>query len=356
MRPRLLLSCLSGCLAALVACGGDDAPATDAPAVDAPIDSPTDAPPGDGPFVEPTLLSQTGLYSDIGTHTIAGDVTEFAPRWQLWSDGAAKRRWIRLPAGAQIDTSNMDYWSFPQGTQLWKEFSRGGKRIETRLLEKTGTADDVASWYMVSFQWNEAETEATAVPGGVVDDMGVNDIPARSACRQCHGPNRNPAIILGFQALQLDHDAPQGGLDLQTLVDDDWLTVEPTASGNGAFFPLPAGDAIATAVGYLHGNCGGCHNAASDVQNTVPLVLRLSTTDLATWEGTDTYETAVNVTATLGSNGSHVIFGGNLDQSSLYRRMNTTGGVKMPPVGREQIDDTAVTAVAAWITSLPAPP
>ena len=43
----------------------------------------------------PERLSQTGL---------AGEgVRAFEPRFALWSDGAAKRRWIRLPPGTAIN-------------------------------------------------------------------------------------------------------------------------------------------------------------------------------------------------------------------------------------------------------------
>ena len=42
----------------------------------------------------------------------------FLPRWQLWSDEAVKRRWIWLPPGSTIDTTNMDHWKFPVGTKV----------------------------------------------------------------------------------------------------------------------------------------------------------------------------------------------------------------------------------------------
>ncbi len=344
--------------AALVACG-DDGGSTDPDA--APIDAAiVDADPTDAGFVAPTLLSETGLYSDIGTKAIAAGVIEYAPRWELWSDAAVKRRWIQLPAGTQIDTSDMDFWSFPTGTKFWKEFSRGGARIETRLLQKIGTIDDVSSWHMVAFQWDLAETDATAVPGGVVDDTGVNDIPDRAKCRQCHGPTRNPAIVLGFQALQLDHDAPANGLDLAQLVAADTLTVEPTADGNGVFFPFPVETGtpvVLPAVGYLHANCGGCHNHRSEVaMNTVPLQLRLRTesTYRTTWAATPTYSTVVNVPVTLvSSTGSHLVKPMDTAESEIFLRMDTVLGFKMPPVGREQIDPAAVAAVQLWINVLP---
>jgi hypothetical protein len=351
--------------AATAACGDDGGSGTiDAPGADADVDAMTDAA-IDGGFVAPTMLSETGLYSNIGTKTVASDVHEFVPRWQLWSDSAVKRRWIYLPPGSKIDTSNMDFWTFPTGTKMWKEFERGGRRIETRLLQKTGDDDFNASWYMVSFQWDQGETDAMAVPSGYNDENGVNDIPDRSKCRVCHQSSRNPSVILGFQALQLDYNPTEQNLvDLDYLVQQDLLTVEPTGgSATTAYFPLPAESGtpvIEPAVGYLHGNCGGCHNARSEVaMNTVPVEFRLLTAESAraSWAATQTYIKAVNIPATLGSAGSHIVRGGDTAQSAVHTRMDIdTGAIAMPPSNtRETRDTAAITVVDAWINSLPAP-
>ena len=54
--------------------------------------------------VAPQLLSETGLYTGGGTTQIDPRNRPFSPQYPLWSDGAAKRRWIRLPAGAAIES------------------------------------------------------------------------------------------------------------------------------------------------------------------------------------------------------------------------------------------------------------
>ena len=54
-----------------------------------------------------------------------------APTEALWSDGAVKRRFIYLPPGTTIDTTNMDEWVFPVGTKFWKEFSVDGRKLRT---------------------------------------------------------------------------------------------------------------------------------------------------------------------------------------------------------------------------------
>ena len=38
----------------------------------------------------PLLLSQTGLYADIGTDALSEAAVEFEPSYKLWTDGAQK--------------------------------------------------------------------------------------------------------------------------------------------------------------------------------------------------------------------------------------------------------------------------
>ena len=67
-----------------------------------------------------------GLYSDWATKTVASGVRQYDPGLHLWSDGASKTRWIYLPPGTKIDTTDMNEWTFPPGTKIWKEFVVGG--------------------------------------------------------------------------------------------------------------------------------------------------------------------------------------------------------------------------------------
>src|SRR5262245_1808413 len=84
----------------------------------------------------PALLSQTGLYTPGTARAVDPQNLTFSPQYPLWTDGAHKRRWIRLPAGSFIDASQPDAWRFPVGTRLWKEFSFDGKPVETRMIER----------------------------------------------------------------------------------------------------------------------------------------------------------------------------------------------------------------------------
>ena len=136
----------------------------------------------------PDRLSETGVDGP--------DVIAYVPQFELWSDGATKRRWFQLPADQPIDTSAPDSWSFPVGTRVWKEFSRDGVRIETRILSKT--APGVRGWAALSYVWNRDESEAFAEPVGRLRAGGTDhNVPAAGECAACHGGRKQ----LGPRAL-----------------------------------------------------------------------------------------------------------------------------------------------------------
>src|SRR5690242_19885860 len=66
----------------------------------------------------PERLSLTGLYERGASGALSPGVRRYRPRFELWSDGASKQRWILLPPGAQIDTSDQDSWQLPVGTKI----------------------------------------------------------------------------------------------------------------------------------------------------------------------------------------------------------------------------------------------
>ena len=169
----------------------------------------------------PATLAETGLFSDAATETLADGVQAYAPRWELWSDTATKGRWFQLPDGETIDTSDPDGWVFPVGTRAWKEFSRDGVRVETRLMEKVGPGDYDGEWRMVAYVWDDAQSEAMAAPGGAPDASGTDhDVPDANACNACHAGAAD--ILLGISALQLAH--ADGGMTLDSLSADGSLS------------------------------------------------------------------------------------------------------------------------------------
>jgi mono/diheme cytochrome c family protein len=277
-------------------------------------------------------LSETGLYRDIKRGILADGVRAYSPGGVLWADGAAKTRWVYLPPGAQIDTSNMDYWVYPVGTKIWKEFSLDGARLETRLIEKVGAAS--GDWALVAYQWNVTQEDAVAVPGGVPDAGGTDhDIPSESDCHRCH--DGVPDDVLGFTALELSHDG--AGVTLSTLIDEHVLTTPPPA-------PLAVpGDATArTALLYLHANCGQCHSDRSLVGQNTGARFFLPASALGSLQETPTYESAVG---DLGV--SH-----SVASTKIILRMTRRGPGQMPPLATKHVDGAGVADIAAWLTEL----
>lgn len=292
----------------------------------------------------PELLSLTGLYKD-GKETLAEGVRSFVPRFALYSDGATKRRWIYLPPGNQIDTADADYWKFPTGTKLWKEFSRDGTRVETRLLEKLADG----SWLRVAYEWRADQSDAEIVPAGKRNAGGTeHDIPSQGDCNTCHASTRGG--VLGFSAIQLDHE--------ETDVSLDDLNAEGALSEQVTVPVLPGSETEQSVLGYFHVNCGTCHNPTSPVRTRVNMDLRLRMDSLTAVTGTPLYESAVNKPISIQDGqqpaGASVrIAPGAPSASAVFLRLNSRGEkYSMPPLGTEKVDEEGRDLISAWITDL----
>lgn len=350
--------CVGMCLGACSGGGGDGGEPDAAPpdAAWPPDAAIPDAMPIPDASQNPQSLRETGLYSDFDNEVLAPGVREFTPAYELWSDGAVKRRWAYLPPGSQIDTSDMNYWEYPVGTRLWKEFVRDGVRVETRLLYKTRPGEGPASWRYLSFAWNQEQTEAVASLGGVDDALGTDhDVPSQIECLQCHGGM--PDMALGFTAVMLDQD--RGDLSLADLVAAGALSNPPTGAG-APYFPLPGSAEEQAVLGYLHGNCGSCHNPRSELFQSGDAImnLRLFVEQIATVEGSPAFTTAVCAEMQKPlSSADAIVVPGDPESSAMYLRItqrNTED--QMPKIGTELVDTAGVAMVRAWIESIAACP
>ena len=327
MRHALLLLLWTGLLSP--ACGLNDFRVcpTPAPAVQARL---------------PVRLSETGLFVASSNEILAPGVRPYTPRFQLWSDGADKRRFISLPAGTRIDSADMDDWHFPEGTRLWKEFARDGVRVETRLLMKLGPRPE--DWAAMAYLWQPDGQDAHAVPDGVVNARGTtHDVPAAAECAGCHGGRKSR--VLGFSAVQLAEARP--GLGLDELVTQGLLTRPPAAVPR-----VPGDETARAALGYLHANCAHCHNQTRparagdrcfDPENR--LDFHLPAEPVAAVENTPAYRTAVDLAIQPGRPGD----------SRLLDRMRTRGNpyfASMPPLGTELVHNEAIALLSRFIAGL----
>jgi hypothetical protein len=315
--------------------------------------------------VAPANLSLTGLYVPGANNgwELSRYVREFQPEYKLFSGAAEKTRWIYLPKCEQIDTANMDHWIFPVGTRLWKEFRIDGKLIETRLMVHYGNTPD--DWLMVSYQWPEdvgagnsvsPELALLADVAGVEDANGTtHNIPSQGDCVQCHG--KLSERVLGFSAIQLSHTLP--GVKLTDLIDWGVMTDPPISNSAGVApgFDPPGSEIDQAALGYLHANCGNCHNETG-VPTTSGGQLQAMWLRLlvghTTVDATHVMTTAVDEPKAAGGfpdNPLRIDPESPADSLILFRIDSIVAGERMPPM-RETRDDAGYSTVLTWIDSL----
>jgi hypothetical protein len=234
-------------------------------------------------------------------------------RFELWSDGAQKRRWLQLPDGAAVDTSRPGDWDFPVGTRLFKEFARGGEPIETRMIERLDSG-----WTGVSYRWLPDGSDAVALPEGEEDAAGTgHDVPGASLCVACHGGRAS--FVLGYSAVQVSPEVD-----------------------------LPGDELDQEALGYLHANCSHCHNPDREVGVA----------------GSRCYDPDSDIDFTLPPQADSVEdlpaivtadrFLGDEDDSfvlhKVSRRNQSALDPSMPPLGTEQVDEDGVDLLTRWIS------
>lgn len=307
----------------------------------------------------PRHLADTGLYADFASKTVDARNLHYTPQYPLWSDGAAKSRWIYLPPGGAVDARDPDRWTFPVGTKIWKEFS-WSRRVETRLMERTR-----AGWIYGSYVWTPDGSDAVLAPAtGLATDVEVapgrrHRIPAVADCHACHRSAR--AEVLGFSALQLSPDRDPLAPHAEPLRDGD--PTLPTLVAGRRLRRLPARmlrtpPRVAAetprgraALGYLHANCSICHDSVGPMRS-LGVSLRHA---LGARSQRDEPAIAGVGRATRyaipGARGRSVwIDPGSPGTSAALARMASRTAVgQMPPLGTEIPDAEALALVRGWI-------
>ena len=307
----------------------------------------------------PTDVFCVGLYANHDQNQVSQDVVPYTPGIVLWSDGAEKHRYLHLPPGTKIDTSNMDAWQFPVGTKVFKEFRLQGTLVETRAMSKR----DAATWDVGTYVWSSDGASATLSTNtkGTVLPSGY-EIPGVKDCDKCHhgGADR----LLGVEAIALALPNAQG-LPLSELVNRGLLTNPPPSTTIA--LPEDATGKAADAIGYLHMNCGvSCHSNRG-LGNDTGLLMRLRADEIwpvapgtaaATAQETDIYSKSVNSAPTTGAVADHFpgtvrISPGSHDSSLIWLLPHRRDAYQMPPLVSHVVDEAGTKMLADWIDSLP---
>lgn len=308
----------------------------------------------------PATLRDTGLYLAGAELVVDPAHLAFSPQYPLWTDGAQKRRWLSLPPNTYIDASRPNAWEFPVGTRLWKEFSVG-RAVETRYIERLADG----SWRYASYVWNESGTDATLAPVDGVRALPIEGapnnrytVPGELDCRACHEGAAAP--VLGFSALQLSPDrdplAPHADafspVDLRQLVARGLVRNLPQTLIETPPRIATSSPNERAALGYLHGNCGHCHNADG---SPVPVDVRLAQdVSLGTRSAEQVLRSLLDAPSRFRASGlahdARVVAPGRPEASTLLWRISSINPqTRMPPLGVQALDHEALALLERWI-------
>ncbi len=308
----------------------------------------------------PERLSDAGLFVD-GSRSVRADNLPFTPQYPLWSDGATKRRWLYLPPGTAIDATQSDAWEFPRGTRLWKEFSLA-RPVETRLIERL----DDGSWRYAAYVWNADGSDALLAPSEGIASLpaegapgGSYIIPSHEDCRACHEGAAVP--VLGLSALQLspdrDPNAPNADprhaehVDLRDLVARGLLRNVSPALLESAPRISESSPTARAALGYMHANCGHCHNDRGPLAELELVLLQPSggAADL-----NKVLQSTIDHPSESRALGLDTrVVPGHPEDSQLTARMRSRNSLtQMPPLGTQLIDREGLALIERWIQQL----
>ncbi|MCW5835405.1 MAG: PQQ-dependent sugar dehydrogenase [Labilithrix sp.] len=295
----------------------------------------------------PTRLSDTDCFVDADPRKPASNVVPYGVNVELWSDGAAKSRFIVLPADAKLQVTPDGKLELPRGGLTIKTFFEDEERtrpIETRFLGRQGNGE----WVAASYEWNAEGTDAVLLEEAKELTLRSGNrwtVPAPAQCFFCHqGEN----VTLGLDARQLggaDLGDPPGENDL-----DRFAHLGVLDGAAPAVAPLPRLDGDAPiedrARAYLHVNCSMCHYRGNGTIFS-PLDMR--------------FDTPLEDTSLCDR-----ISPGAPEASKIFRRMGTRGlfagmslsDTQMPPVATNAVDPLGTAVIGEWIrttTRCPAP-
>ncbi|MGB5522898.1 MAG: DUF4215 domain-containing protein [Polyangiales bacterium] len=321
----------------------------------------------------PSLLSQTGAFSDMSGAVPSTAWVPYTLNQPFWSDGALKYRFIAVPtdgvrdtAAEQIGFSPTGDWSYPIGTVLMKHFElpldetdpTSTTRLESRFLVLGADGE----WYGLTYRWRPDQMEADLLTTGETGDYAIQlsgggtrgqtwYFPSRLDCMRCHLQGVGGAA--GPRTHQLNGDfsyAGTGRTDNQLRTWNDLGMFSPPID-DASIPTLLSSPALADVTSSLHdrarswldANCSYCHrpggaDAGFDARFTTPFV--------------DQGFVGTPVRDDLGNPGTVVIYPGDRSLSALWQRAAAVGPIAMPPLAKALPEDPAVELLGEWIDRL----
>jgi uncharacterized repeat protein (TIGR03806 family) len=315
----------------------------------------------------PKLLSQTGVFSSLPDLKPSPGIVPYDVISPLWSDGAAKSRWIALPPSGKIDFAPTGEWRFPSGTVFIKHFELSSdeghpavkKRLETRLLVVDGTGNG----YGATYKWKDDNGDAELLTTSLSEKINLKSptgsrmqtwyYPSRADCLTCHTPSAK--FVLGVKTRQLNRDFtdPATGKSANQLhiwnrfdmfraaIDESKIpTFGKLAALDDAKIPLEY-----RVRSYLDANCANCHRPGNTIRAVFDARFDTPFRDQGILN-------AATVSDSLNVIDPKIAAPGDPSRSMLIQRMRRSDNFKMPPLASNIHDEKALAVLEEWISSL----
>lgn len=277
----------------------------------------------------PDRLSKTGCVDPGDPKKPAPGLVPYTVASELWADGAEKARAFAIPDGTKLTVRDDGHLDLPARSVTMKTFTRGGKRVETRLFVR----HDDGGWSGLTYAWNDAETDAELVVGNRV--TSGHYFPSRGECLRCHNENAGRSLGLELAQLETDFTYPNGarGNQIDNLLHAGLLDKTPATRAKSTLEN--------TARGYLHANCSFCHRPGAA---TAPFDLRAraSLADLCN---------VAPKAGDFGVAGAKLIVPGDPSKSLVSLRAHRTSAGRMPPLASFAVDPAVSSLIDPWITT-----
>lgn len=321
----------------------------------------------------PSLLSQTGAYSNLSARTPHAGLIPFGVNSALWTDNSLKSRFIGLPydgtAGApKIGFTTTGAWTFPNGTVFVKNFDllvdeRVGaanpiRRLETRILVRLSDGGIRGATY----KWRLDNSDADIVNSALSDPVTITQansttrsqtwfFPSPNQCLICH--NADAGLVLGVKTAQLNGDytyAATGRTDNQLhtfhhLGMFDQAIADPPSSYARMVDVLDASATMEDRVkSYQDANCSHCHRPDGSRPSAArgPLFDMRYDTPLLAPVGTG----RIPIVANSGNDG---LVRRDIGNSSIHDRDGRVGSGQMPPLARNVPDQRILSLYEQWV-------
>ncbi|MDB5038393.1 MAG: hypothetical protein JWQ35_1921 [Bacteriovoracaceae bacterium] len=300
---------------------------------------------------QPAKLSQTGLFQDLARLIPSSELREYDLQIPFWSDGAEKKRWIKLPSGGQIEFDAKAPWKFPNDTVFIKHFeikqkNAPNRRLETRVLKKLEKG-----WRGYTYKWNESQTDADLLDASVEETIKIYDgiaertqvwkYPSRSDCLTCH--QGSAGRVLGLKTLQLNKEF-EGKNELDAWNQLNLFTKDIGEAKNFDHYPKLSDESVSIAKrarAYIATNCTNCHQPGGLIPGM----------DFR-YETSRTQMHIMNIPpaqTNLGVPNAMRVKPGKKEESILWLRMSRRGANQMPPLSSTVIDETGKKLLGDWI-------